>query len=47
MTWNSNFGGKVENGHSVLETAFRKGSEELCGFLGDYENMKQKQLMKK
>ena len=31
----SDFGGKVEDGESIMETAFREGSEELCGFLGD------------
>lgn len=37
----SDFGGKVENGESIIETAFREGSEELCGFLGDSKNIKQ------
>jgi 8-oxo-dGTP pyrophosphatase MutT (NUDIX family) len=31
----SDFGGRVEDGESIMETAFREGSEELCGFLGD------------
>jgi 8-oxo-dGTP pyrophosphatase MutT (NUDIX family) len=31
----SDFGGGVEKGESILETAYREGSEELCGFLGD------------
>jgi len=31
----SDFGGGVENGESILDTAYREGSEELCGFLGD------------
>ena len=31
----SDFGGRVENDESIIETACREGSEELCGFLGD------------
>jgi len=31
----SDFGGRVEKGETILETAYREGSEELCGFLGD------------
>lgn len=31
----SDFGGGVEKGESIMETAFREGSEELCGFLGN------------
>jgi 8-oxo-dGTP pyrophosphatase MutT (NUDIX family) len=31
----SDFGGRVENDESIMETALREGSEELCGFLGD------------
>jgi hypothetical protein len=31
----SDFGGRVENDESIIETAMREGSEELCGFLGD------------
>jgi 8-oxo-dGTP pyrophosphatase MutT (NUDIX family) len=31
----SDFGGRVENDESIMETACREGSEELCGFLGD------------
>lgn len=31
----SDFGGSVENNESIMETACREGSEELCGFLGD------------
>jgi len=34
----SDFGGGVEKGEAVLETAYREGSEELSGFLGN-ENM--------
>lgn len=36
----SDFGGGVEEGESIMETAFREGSEELCGFLGDSEAIK-------
>lgn len=36
----SDFGGSVENGESILDTASREGSEELCGFLGDSANIK-------
>jgi 8-oxo-dGTP pyrophosphatase MutT (NUDIX family) len=38
----SDFGGKVENGESIMDTALREGSEELCGFLGDPKQLKQK-----
>lgn len=31
----SDFGGRVESGESIIQTAYREGSEELCGFLGD------------
>lgn len=31
----SDFGGRVEPGESIMKTAYREGSEELCGFLGD------------
>ena len=31
----SDFGGRVEGSESIMETALREGSEELCGFLGD------------
>lgn len=31
----SDFGGHVEKNESILKTAYREGSEELCGFLGD------------
>lgn len=37
----SDFGGRVENGESIMETALREGSEELCGFLGDSNQLKQ------
>lgn len=36
----SDFGGRVENGESIMDTAFREGSEELCGFLGDDVSIK-------
>jgi len=36
----SDFGGKVENGESIMETALREGSEELCGFLGGPSDIK-------
>ena len=36
----SDFGGRVENGESIMETALREGSEELCGFLGDDMSIK-------
>lgn len=36
----SDFGGRVETGESIMETAFREGSEELCGFLGDEDSIK-------
>jgi len=36
----SDFGGGVEEGESIMDTAFREGSEELCGFLGDSEAIK-------
>ena len=31
----SDFGGGVEKGESLYETAMREGGEELTGFLGD------------
>jgi hypothetical protein len=31
----SDFGGGVEKGENILETALREGGEELTGFLGD------------
>jgi hypothetical protein len=36
----SDFGGGVESGESIRETAFREGAEELCGFLGDAASVK-------
>lgn len=35
----SDFGGRVEKGESIIETASREGSEELCGFLGEPSNI--------
>jgi len=37
----SDFGGRVEKGETIIETAYREGSEELCGFLGEPEKIKQ------
>ena len=37
----SDFGGRVENNESILDTAYREGSEEFCGFLGDEKSVKQ------
>jgi hypothetical protein len=37
----SDFGGGIEKGESEYETAFREGGEELTGFLGDGEQLKQ------
>lgn len=37
----SDFGGGTEKGESFIETACREGSEELTGFLGDINNIKQ------
>lgn len=31
----SDFGGAVESGETILQTAYREGAEELSGFLGD------------
>lgn len=31
----SDFGGGVEKGENILQTAYREGAEELSGFLGD------------
>ena len=36
----SDFGGGVEEGESVYETALREGGEELTGFLGDTKDIK-------
>lgn len=36
----SDFGGGVESGESVLETAMREGGEELTGFLGNPTELK-------
>ena len=36
----SDFGGGVEKGETILETAYREGSEELSGFLGDANSIK-------
>jgi hypothetical protein len=37
----SDFGGRVENDESIIETALREGSEELCGFLGEPDNIRE------
>jgi ADP-ribose pyrophosphatase YjhB (NUDIX family) len=37
----SDFGGAVESGESIIDTALREGSEELCGFLGEPKQIKQ------
>lgn len=36
----SDFGGRVEAGESIIDTAYREGSEELCGFLGGEQDIK-------
>jgi 8-oxo-dGTP pyrophosphatase MutT (NUDIX family) len=36
----SDFGGGVEDGETIMDTALREGSEELSGFLGDSTNIK-------
>lgn len=36
----SDFGGGVETGESIHETAMREGGEELTGFLGDNKEIK-------
>ena len=41
----SDFGGSVESGESIVDTAMREGSEELCGFLGNSNQISQ--LIKK
>jgi 8-oxo-dGTP pyrophosphatase MutT (NUDIX family) len=37
----SDFGGGTDNNESFLETAIREGSEEITGFLGSSNNIKQ------
>ena len=41
----SDFGGRVESGESIYDTALREGAEELCGFLGNPKQLSQ--LIKK
>jgi len=41
----SDFGGGVEEGETILDTAFREGAEELSGFLGDEKDLQK--LVKK
>lgn len=36
----SDFGGGVEKGEGIYETALREGGEELTGFLGDAEDLR-------
>jgi hypothetical protein len=36
----SDFGGSVETGEGVMDTAYREGSEELMGFLGNPSELK-------
>ena len=36
----SDFGGGVEKGENILQTAMREGGEELTGFLGDGNTLK-------
>jgi len=36
----SDFGGGVEGAESVMETAYREGAEEFCGFLGEPSQVK-------
>jgi len=38
----SDFGGGVEKGEDIFETAMREGGEELTGFLGDATEIKKK-----
>ena len=38
----SDFGGGVEKGESILDTAIREGAEELTGFLGNPEQIRTK-----
>jgi 8-oxo-dGTP pyrophosphatase MutT (NUDIX family) len=37
----SDFGGRVEGTESIIETAYREGSEEFCGFLGEPSQIKE------
>ena len=41
----SDFGGGVEGNETLLQTAYREGSEELSGFLGDESDLQE--LVKK
>ena len=41
----SDFGGGVESGESIIETALREGAEEMSGFFGDANSVKR--LIKK
>ena len=41
----SDFGGGLEKGEQIMDTALREGAEELCGFLGDASQLKK--LIKK
>jgi len=41
----SDFGGRVEGSETIIQTALREGSEELCGFLGNPKQISQ--LIKK
>ena len=36
----SDFGGGVEGSESIMETAYREGAEEFCGFLGEPSQVK-------
>jgi len=36
----SDFGGRVDPGETLFQTALREGSEELSGFLGDANSVK-------
>ena len=38
----SDFGGRVEEGETIMETALREGAEELCGFLGNSTQLSQR-----
>ena len=37
----SDFGGGVDGTESIIETAYREGAEELCGFLGEPSQIKE------